>query len=295
MTESTEINVRDARLANNADNQDAHKSAHAQTPVQDLALDLAGNAYDFLNESLSNAERAAEGEPALWKFAIVNIAQAIELLLKERLRREHFLLVYSDIDRKRNTVNVDQALNRLANCGVAFDQEDVVRLKRARDIRNDIVHFTITVDEEQLRAAYTDLFEFAHIFHLNALDEELHAHILDELWMAEATLMADFRRKFITYQGADIIKEFPSEILDSQFILSYRIDGKDCDRVRWNPAFPGAEHRNCHDCAVLPGQLHTPGCDTELCPKCGAQWITCDCEADEFKYVEHIDQWVRQE
>jgi hypothetical protein len=126
--------------------------AQISSPSPQLSFDLASNAYDFLNESLNNAQRASTGEPVIWKFAIANIAQAIELLLKERLRREDFLLVYADIDRKRRTVNVDQALDRLSNYNVILDKEDVVRLKRARDVRNEIVHFTIIVNEEQLRA-----------------------------------------------------------------------------------------------------------------------------------------------
>jgi hypothetical protein len=107
--------------------------------------------------------------------------------------------------------------------------------------------------------------------------------------------MADFRRKFVTYQGAEIVKEFPSEILDSQFIISYRIDGKDYTRIRWRARSPDPEYRNCHDCGVIPGQLHTPDCDMEECPKCGGQWITCECVAEEYEYVEEIDQWVKQD
>src|SRR5678815_2525340 len=35
--------------------------------------------------------------------------------------------------------------------------------------------------------------------------------------------------------------------------------------------------RNCHDCGAKPGELHSPGCDTERCPRCGGQLISCDC------------------
>lgn len=31
----------------------------------------------------------------------------------------------------------------------------------------------------------------------------------------------------------------------------------------------------CHDCNAGPGQIHHYGCDTERCPACGAQMISC--------------------
>lgn len=35
----------------------------------------------------------------------------------------------------------------------------------------------------------------------------------------------------------------------------------------------------CHDCGATYGQYHTFGCDTEVCPCCGGQLISCDCGA----------------
>ena len=53
--------------------------------VKPIRMSLLENAYDFLNESLRSAGRA-EAEPHAWKFAVLNLVQAIELLLKARLQ-----------------------------------------------------------------------------------------------------------------------------------------------------------------------------------------------------------------
>ncbi len=38
-----------------------------------------------------------------------------------------------------------------------------------------------------------------------------------------------------------------------------------------------AEEKPCHDCGVLKGEYHVEGCDAEICPKCGGQYISFDC------------------
>jgi hypothetical protein len=50
-------------------------------------------------------------------------------------------------------------------------------------------------------------------------------------------------------------------------------DGKTYARV----PYPADAEGNCHDCNVLPGTRHHPGCDAERCPKCHDQLIGCNC------------------
>ena len=33
----------------------------------------------------------------------------------------------------------------------------------------------------------------------------------------------------------------------------------------------------CHDCNIVHGGYHHPGCDVEKCPRCEGQLITCGC------------------
>lgn len=39
------------------------------------------------------------------------------------------------------------------------------------------------------------------------------------------------------------------------------------------------ERVRCHECAVLEGQYHAPGCDAEICPFCGEQ-LNFGCQCD---------------
>jgi hypothetical protein len=72
-----------------------------------------------------------------------------------------------------------------------------------------------------------------------------------------------------------------AKIEAAQKLAGYLRDGKYVRRLaygqekddKWESGkFP------CHDCAIVQGQLHVPGCDVEECPVCGGQLITCDCE-----------------
>jgi len=33
----------------------------------------------------------------------------------------------------------------------------------------------------------------------------------------------------------------------------------------------------CPDCNAAPGGIHHPNCDQEICPRCGGQFVSCDC------------------
>lgn len=63
--------------------------------------------------------------------------------------------------------------------------------------------------------------------------------------------------------------------------MKYLIKGKLYEPIKMGD--PGDWHQEpydvCHDCGATYGQYHTEGCDTERCPCCGGQLISCDCGA----------------
>jgi hypothetical protein len=86
-------------------------------------------------------------------------------------------------------------------------------------------------------------------------------------------------KKRILYRGVPMMEGWPDKIQAAQKLIAYTLDGKKTPRIRygsekddWN-----AEKVPCHDCRVIKGEFHVPGCDVEECPHCRHQLISCDC------------------
>lgn len=254
----------------------AEQSAGESDSLQAIQLNLLENAYDFTAEALRNLRRADDGEVHQLKFALIHVAQAVELLVKERLRQEHPILVFAQVDRASGrTVTVDTAVARLARAGVSLSRSDLSRIEAARRVRNELMHYEVSVTHEALYSAFVDLFEFAYVFG----DQELGVQILDHLDQGlrerATSCIADFRREFVSYGGHRMVSAWPAEIVAAQYDEYYIINQTEHPRVPYGhpddllPYTPGFA---CHDCGVQFGQLHVSMCCGEACPVCKGQF-----------------------
>jgi hypothetical protein len=83
----------------------------------------------------------------------------------------------------------------------------------------------------------------------------------------------------VEYNGVFMVKSWVDKIVAAQEIRTVQLRAGEKARIAFGKEKESATHplRNCPDCAVIPGQFHVPSCDTEECPNCGRQLISCGC------------------
>src|SRR5688572_2166078 len=125
------------------------------------------------------------------------LGHGVELILKARLLREHWSLVFEDpktashkkfksgdIDK---TAGFDQCIMRLENIvGLDFKEEHKKALRSHRKYRNQIEHFEISVPELAVEAAACRVLSFVLDFVRDEFDE-------GDLAEKETTLLGEIR------------------------------------------------------------------------------------------------------
>jgi hypothetical protein len=140
----------------------------------------------------------AEANGECWKFAVLNVVQAIELSLKELLRREHWSLIFRKVDDHSRTVTIDEALRRLHFISsFQLSQEESKALKFAQDIRNDIVHHKFELEPNEVKLAFAQLFGFLVDFHRGRLDYSIERCLSKSTWK-EAVAIREYRAVLLT-------------------------------------------------------------------------------------------------
>ena len=245
-------------------------------------MSLLENAYDFLNESLRNASRSGNDATA-WKFAVLNVVQGLELLLKARLHAAHPVLVFQNVDQRTKTVGLDQAVTRLAGAAqIELTSDELRSIRTAKKWRDAITHYEFEMSAYEVESVFVELFELLTRFHNeHTVFGLLHEQIDPDLWDVEAELFAFFKSEFVTYNGKLVMKSWPAKIVEAQNETVIELHGEEYELLPYGtePLWEmSADRSPCGDCAVTKGQLHVSGCDVEACPRCFGQLLSCGCQ-----------------
>lgn len=261
-----------------------------------MKLTLLENANDFLNEALNNALKA-ETEPVRWKYAILNLAQSIELSLKEKLRREHEILIYENIDYPKDTIGASKTLKRLkVICNIDLSSQDIKFIKTATELRNFIIHSEFSLEEKASKINFAHLLGFLHHFYQQHLDIPLDTIIHGKLWR-EALSVMDFSEKL--FKSAEKIIEEENISSDMIWMCPYCNCEAFVIQDKINSCYVcGFEDEviKCYDCKCY----FMRGCCTEVQIEDGSfQYVCHDCHAtreenyylDSRYYDEMYSQW----
>lgn len=147
-----------------------------------IELDLATNALDSIQQAIELI--AWHGEPdeaRRLKQAVLSISHGVELLLKERLRNVHPVLIWENVDKfpslSARTVTVDTALSRLEKIGgLSISTEDCDLIRSLRDTRNAIEHYAWFTTKQEAEQIVGKALGFALHFAKDELDHEFFGY-----------------------------------------------------------------------------------------------------------------------
>jgi len=133
--------------------------------IPPTGLDLLENGLDFISSSLDPILKS-ELEIEL-KYSILHLSAGVELIIKEILRKEHWSLIFQNVDKADSSslasgdfisVNNETALNRLQNiCKVKLNQDTIRHLGALRKKRNKIEHFAFRENEFELKSISSEV------------------------------------------------------------------------------------------------------------------------------------------
>lgn len=174
-----------------SDSQDAvEPGAEKADTVQEhkgLQLGLLGNGIDFIQSGIEHFFLKDDPDPRAHKYAILHLFAGVLLLLKERLRKEHWSLIFKDLARAgeadATTVDFDQALQRLRSCSkLSIGDRDAALLRKAQVLRNRLEHYEFELNLRESQNLIGRLAEFTYLFLRDHLDTELEDHLSSEVW-----------------------------------------------------------------------------------------------------------------
>ena len=240
-------------------------------------LSLLANGLDFV---LGAAERAAIGAPRDLKYAMLNLVDGVELLVKARLEQEHWTLLFDQVDKASQeklrsgdfkSVDFEQAYRRLKDIvGVEINAPVWKHLNDLRTLRNRTRHYNIDFELDQVRSLLAECLNFCHSFcneqfpHLadNSQEKQLLARIWEHLVQNKEFVDARMRAIAPELKGS-LAWECPA-----CWQVAVIVDADDTS-CKFCGILPDATSLAEHNSTRHSSDLSDPIGDLEDCPECG--------------------------
>lgn len=162
---------------------------------KEIKFSLLGNGLDFIISALEHI-KDPQTERKI-KYSVLHLSSGIELVLKERLRREHWALVFNEPAKANlkayeagdfTSVNFKDCIKRLIDiCGVDILSDHQKELLIFRTKRNRFEHFGVVDSAKAIISSSAKA--------LNFLIDFINKELSDELAEEENELIEDIRRK----------------------------------------------------------------------------------------------------
>lgn len=162
-----------------------------------MKFNLIENAKDSLDCAIENIIDNSRPKDGCLKRVIQNLSHAVELLLKERLVREHPAFVYTKIDQYPNkdalTITTDLAVQRLERLvDLALDKDDKKTIENSRKKRNSIEHFEFDIPTQEAEVIIGRLLSFIIRFSKEHLDLDWQSKLLTNPCWPQLQQYSDF-------------------------------------------------------------------------------------------------------
>jgi len=125
-----------------------------------IELNLLDNGLDFIIEGLKPTNRIwkKDNTENIWKYSVLNVYSGIQLILKDRLRKEHWSLIFEDVSNANEhkliqgdfaSVNFNNIIKRLK--GISNININENPINTLRKLRNKFEHFEVKIEVKECK------------------------------------------------------------------------------------------------------------------------------------------------
>lgn len=230
-----------------------------------VLAELINNALDHF---LRAVEYAQEGDGRSLKYSVISLGTSVEILLKARLFKEHWALIFATVD-KANTgaltsgdfksADFETVITRLKEiCSVPLAKHTFDDLNTLRQLRNKAIHFTLQVNVEQVNSLLAKGCNFIVEFTKDYLPHEVD-------WNGQVMTEVTENLRHFDHFVKERLKTIEPQLKKATKLL-------ECDRC-WQPALIiGDGDPNCAFCGSIVSAFELAQDKSEVgvrtCPEC---------------------------